>query len=125
MWQRIQTLYMVTALVIIVLAACFAKEIPYVVLLVLGGLCNLLPVFMFKHRMIQMRIVIFGAVVLLGLQIWMAFDYFTAADNVEFNYSMVVPIIAAILDFLAVRGIMSDELLVRSAGRLRSARKKK
>ncbi|MCQ2173719.1 MAG: DUF4293 domain-containing protein [Bacteroidales bacterium] len=125
MWQRIQTLYMLVALILIAVAACFAKEIPYIVLLVLGGLCNLLPVFMFRHRMLQLRLVIFGAVVLLGLQVWMAVDYFTAEETVQFNYSMVVPVIAAILDFLAVRGIMSDELLVRSAGRLRASRKKK
>ncbi len=116
---------MLVALILIAVAACFAKEIPYIVLLVLGGLCNLLPVFMFRHRMLQLRLVIFGAVVLLGLQVWMAVDYFTAEETVQFNYSMVVPVIAAILDFLAVRGIMSDELLVRSAGRLRASRKKK
>lgn len=125
MWQRIQTLYMITALVLLVISSFFCKEVPYLVLMILGALCNLLPIFMFKHRMLQMRIVIFGAVVLLGLQVWMAIDYFTASELTVFNYTMVVPVICAILDFLAVRGIISDELLVRSAGRLRSARRKK
>lgn len=116
---------MITALVLSVLAAVFCNNLYYTLLFSLGALCNLLPVFMFRHRMLQMRIVIFGAVVLLGLQLWMAIDYFTAADDVAFNYSVIVPVIAAIFDFLAVRGIVSDELLVRSAGRLRAAKRKK
>lgn len=116
---------MFTAFVLLTVSLFFCKEVPYLVLMAVGTLCNLLPVFMFKHRMLQMRIVIFGAVVLLGLQVWMAIDYFTASELTRFNYTMVVPVICAILDFLAVRGIISDELLVRSAGRLRAARKKK
>ncbi|MCQ2177540.1 MAG: DUF4293 domain-containing protein [Bacteroidales bacterium] len=123
MWQRIQTLYMLVAAVITGLGAAFVARLPFIVLFVTGCLANLLPIFMFRHRMLQMRILIFGACVLLGLQIWMAFDYFSADAAVKFNYSMVAPAVAVILDVLAVRGVISDELVVRSAGRLRAAKR--
>ena len=125
MWQRIQTLYMVLALVALGIALGFTSRLPFIILLSVCALCNLLPVFTFRHRMLQMRLLLFAAVALLGLQAWMAYDYFTADVQDKFNCSMVVPVIAAILDFLAVRGIVSDELLVRSAGRLRASKRKK
>lgn len=60
---------------------------------------------------------------LVGLQIWMATVYFTAADKSVFDITFVFPLVAAILDFLASRSILSDEMLVQSASRLRSTRK--
>lgn len=114
---------MVLALIALGIALGFTTRIPFIILLSACALCNLLPIFMFKHRMLQMRLLLFAAIALLGLQAWMAYDYFTAGIQVKFNYSMVVPVIAAILDFLAVKGVVSDELLVRSAGRLRTKKK--
>lgn len=125
MWQRVQTLYMLVSLVLLGLAIGYSSYLPFTVLLSVGALTNLVPLFCFRHRMLQMRLLVFGAVVLFCLQVWMAYGYFTAEEGAVFNYSMVVPAIVAILDVLAVRGVMSDELLVRSSSRLRASRRKK
>ena len=124
MWQRIQTLYMLVALVLIGVAMAYTAKTEYLILFGVAVACNLVPLLSFKHRMLQFRILVFGAVVLLGLQVWMAVEYFTSPDTVKFNYSVVVPFIAAVLDVLALRGVMQDELLVRSSSRLRAARRK-
>ena len=68
MWQRIQTLYMVLALVALGIALGFTSRLPFIILLSVCALCNLLPVFTFRHRMLQMRLLLFAAVALLGLQ---------------------------------------------------------
>lgn len=125
MWQRIQTLYMLVSLVIIGVAIGFSSYLPFIILLSVGAASNLVPLFCFKHRMLQMRILIFGIVVLLCTQGWMAWNYFSASEGALFNYSYIVPILAAILDILAVRGVVQDELLVRSSSRLRAAKRKR
>ena len=125
MWQRIQTLYMAIALVIIGIAIANVEYVPFIILLSIGAAANLIPLFCFKHRMLQLRILIFGAVVLFCLQVWMGWQYFTTENTGGFNYATVVPIIAVILDVLAARGVFSDELIVRSSDRLRAAKRKK
>ena len=115
---------MLTALVLIGVAMAYTSKTEYLVLFGIGAACNLVPLVSFRHRMLQFRILVFGAVLLLGLQVWMAVEYFSSPAGVKFNYSTVVPVIAAVLDVLAIRGVMQDELLVRSSSRLRSSARK-
>ena len=70
-----------------------------------------------------MRTAIIAAIMLLGLQIWMAVVYLTG-DKTAFNITAVFPVVAAILDVLAARSIFSDELIVRNSSRLRSSKRK-
>lgn len=125
MWQRIQTLYMLVSLVLLGLAIAYSSNLYFIILLSVGAAANLVPLFCFKHRMLQMRLLVFGAVELLLLQGWMAWDYFTAGAGRAFNYSTIVPLIVVILDFLAIRGVMQDELVVRSSSRLRASRRER
>ena len=56
---------------------------------------------------------------------WLAVDYFvTSPDNVRFYVTALIPLASVILDLLAARNIYADELLVRSASRLRSAKRR-
>jgi hypothetical protein len=71
-----------------------------------------------------MRTAVIAGLMLVGLQIWMAVVYFGTEDKSVYNITTVFPIVAAILDFLAARNILSDEILVQSSSRLRSNRKK-
>lgn len=123
MWQRIQTLYMLIALVLLGVAIANTREPAFLVLLGVGAAANLIPLFCFKHRMLQLRCLIFGAVVLLCLQIWIAYSYFAAEGQPELKYSMIFPLICVILDALAARGVFQDELIVRSSSRLRAAKR--
>lgn len=124
MWQRIQTFYMAIVVIIIAVALFFISKVPFIILFAAALLCNLVPIFTFRHRMLQMRLLIFSVVVLLGLQVWMIFDYLMAGAALKLSYAYVVPFIGAILDFLAIRGVISDELIVRSSSRLRAAKRK-
>ncbi len=123
MWQRIQTLYLLIASGL--LAAMLFE--PYGVYLILVGIAlaaQLLAIVCFKSRALQLRLSNLAALLLVGLQIWMATVYFLTDPHPATRITFVFPIVAAIFDFLAARGIISDELLVRSANRLRSSGKK-
>jgi hypothetical protein len=78
-------------------------------------------IFLYKKRILQIRFLVFSIILLLGL--FGLFFYFTYAGftdaKVAFKVPVVFPIVAAILDFLAIRAIGKDEALVRSLNRIR------
>ena len=132
MWQRIQTLYL--ALSTSLIAALFfcnnagdipyTRYMPYVVLLAIITLLNLLALTTWKHRVFQARTAMLSALITLALQVWLAVDFFTTGNDPVFHVTAVFPVVAVILDVLAFRNIMADELMVRSSDRLRAAKRR-
>ena len=141
MWQRIQTLYLARATgLVVALFFCvksfslgpggahvdelkYIQFFPYLTLLILIGLLQLIALGTFNVRVLQMRTAVLSGLLLIALQGWLAVDYFTAADGVVFKWTAIFPILAAILDFMAARNILRDQLLVESISRLRSRKK--
>lgn len=84
-------------------------------------LLHLFVIFKYKKRILQIRILVFAMVMLLGL--FGMFFYFTYAGfteaKVAFKIPVVFPVVAVILDYLAIRAIGKDEALVRSLNRIR------
>jgi hypothetical protein len=85
------------------------------------AMLHFVVIFLYKKRILQIRILVFTIVLLVGL--FGMFFYFTYAGftdaKVAFKVPVVFPIVAAILDFLAIRAIGKDEALVRSLNRIR------
>ena len=133
MWQRIQTLYLLlaTGLVAAMFFCTKAGDIyytdywPYLILLIVTAFLQVMALTTWKHRIFQMRTASLSAIILLALQGWLIYDFFTTHNTPVFHITAVFPIVAAILDFLATRSILADEMLVRSADRLRAAKRKK
>jgi hypothetical protein len=133
MWQRIQTLYLLlaTGLVVSLLFCTKAGDIPYTeywpyaVLIVMTSILQVMALTTYKHRIFQMRTASLSAIILVGLQAWLVIDFFQTHNDPVFHVTAVFPIVATILDFLAARSILADEMLVRSADRLRAAKRKK
>ncbi len=101
----------------------YSEKLPYLCLMISILSANLLALVLFKYRPLQMRVAMIAALLLIGFQIWLAVDYFRAPDGIVFKFNAVFPLVAAILDILAVRGIMADQLMVQSYSRLRSRKK--
>jgi hypothetical protein len=95
--------------------------IPVFIFVAIVMLLNLAIIFMYKNRLRQIRFLIFTILVSLGL--FGLFYYFTFAsfkdELVSFKFTVAFPIAACILDFLAIRAINKDEMLIRSADRIR------
>ena len=133
MWQRIQTLYLLlaTGLVASLLFCSKAGDItyteywPYLILLLITGFLQVMALTTWKHRIFQMRTAALAAIILIALQGWLVYDFIDTHNTPAFNVTAVFPVVAAILDFMAARSILADELIVRSASRLRAAKRKK
>ena len=97
MWQRIQTLYLAIATVLIgslffsKFATIFGEGestilyreyTPYLLFTIMTFLANLISLALFKARMIQMRLCIISAIVLLAFQIWIGVNYFFPPEEV-------------------------------------------
>ena len=141
MWQRLQTLYLclatgfVVALFFSVKAftlgpggvhaaeLTYVKYTPYLILLILITILQLLAVFTFNARVFQMRTAVLSAILMIALQAWIGVDYFTADKEWIFKFTAVFPLVAAILNFIAARYILRDQLLVESVSHLRSRKK--
>lgn len=94
-----------------------------------GGLC-LATIFLFRRRLLQIRLCVVAMVLLLGSAVMEAIYYFLcrraflavghAGQTLSgIRPAAVLPLVALLLVFLASRAILRDELLVRSADRIR------
>lgn len=141
MWQRLQTLYLCIATGLIValffsvkaftlgpggvhsVELTYIKYTPYLILLILITILQLLAVFTFNARVFQMRTAVLSAILMIALQAWIGVDYFTADKEWIFKFTAVFPLVAAILNFIVARLILRDQLLVESVSHLRSRKK--
>lgn len=141
MWQRLQTLYLCIATGLVValffsvkaftlgpggvhsVELTYVKYTPYLILLILVTILQLLAVFTFNARVFQMRTAVLSAILMIALQAWIGVDYFTADKEWIFKFTAVFPLVAAILNFIAARLILRDQLLVESVSHLRSRKK--
>lgn len=133
MWQRVQTLYLAisTILVAVLFFGFKAGDIrytaytPYLILLIIITLLDIIALTTWKFRIFQFRTAILSSLITIALQAWLAVDFFVTGNSPVFHVTAIFPAISVILDILAARGIWTDELIVRSASRLRAAKRKR
>lgn len=97
------------------------------VIVALATIIPLITIFLYKNRMLQIRLCAVEFVLLLGAQIFMALYYYLGNrmfEQLEFHtqgirIAIIFPLVAIILDYLALRAIFKDEMLVRSLDRIR------
>ncbi|MCQ2228631.1 MAG: DUF4293 domain-containing protein [Bacteroidales bacterium] len=97
--------------------------IPLATLVVMTTVLNLLSIVLFKNRPLQMRVCGINVGIQLGLALIILYLQKTIASDIEvewtFCYAMLLPVIAAVLDYFAYRFISDDEALIQSLNRLR------
>ncbi len=147
MIQRIQTLYLLLASILLglifILPVADISAADAVYRLDIGGvkkagelitsglplaiflsaviLVHVVTIFLYKKRLLQVKILILAIILLLGLFstfFWFAYMGFKGAE-VGFKLTIAIPAMVIILDYLAIRAIAKDESLVRSLDRIR------
>ena len=140
MWQRIQTLYIGTATALTVsmffsrmatiigpegseLVIRYYEKVPYLIMLIMlltAGICG---VFSYKSRLLQARVCILTALMLLGFQIWLGVDYFRFRDDMVFSPTMLFPFVAAILETFAARKALVDGMTLQAVKSMKKGRR--
>lgn len=147
MIQRIQSLYLLIVTGLLIATAClpvahFTDALgayPFSVfgvdvngvhfstaglffVLLLSTTVSLATIFLFKNRPLQVRMSVFNSLLLVGFYIAFITFYFSLRNEVasfRVDWALSFPLIAIILNYLAIRAISKDELMVSSADRLR------
>ncbi len=147
MIQRIQTLFILVAAIItaLMLKTEFAEVasggdyyifsakgitngetvlfngLPVKIFIGLITVLHLVIIFLFKKRILQIRLLTFTIIVLIGLSGLLLYFLYAGFKNLDvvFKIPMVIPLVAVILDYLAIRAIGKDEALIRSINRIR------
>lgn len=140
MWQRVQTLYLAISTILIAVmlfsneAVClgsdgavadairFTDKVSHLIMLIIILLLNFMALTIVKHRVFQMRTAVLAAIITLALQIWIVLDYSSIHEVYVFKLPAIFPVVCIILDVLAARAILADQLLVESSGSLRKSR---
>ena len=97
------------------------------VVVALSAIVPFVTIFLFKNRKLQIRLCAVELVLLIGSVIFMAIYYYLGSRmfaNLEFatqgfRIAIIFPLVALILDYLSLRAIFHDEMLVRSLDRIR------
>ena len=154
MIQRIQSLYLLFAAALMALTLCLPIAMFTVasgevftlsafslssalqsqstlwmgILLSLAAVLPLVTIFLFKNRMLQVRLCAVEIVVLLGCIAFMAIYFWLSGANAleaavvehrQFGWAAIMPIVALVFVSLAARATFKDEVLVRSLDRIR------
>jgi len=151
MIQRIQSVYLLLVTILLVMAMCmpvgqfigadgvashvfkplgvtladggFQSTWGLFGILLLGALIALCTIFLYRNRMLQVRMTIFGSLLLVGYYIAFFVFMFVLKDDLnasfQLGWALCLPLVSIILNYLAFRGIYRDELMVKAADRLR------
>lgn len=149
MIQRIQTVFLLLVIALLVASMCLpvgyfigADSAQYtfmpagiaikeqfhstwgvLAILLLSAIISFSTIFMYKNRMLQIRMTVFCSVLLLGYYLaFLAFMFMLKSDlqaSFRISWALCLPLVAIILNYLAIRAIGRDEVMVKAADRLR------
>lgn len=100
---------------------------PMAALLIAAAVVGFLVIFLYRHRILQIRLCFFQMVMNFGLLVLFAYYIYSVSivgsSNFKFSVVDILPLLSIILYYLAYRGIAKDMALVM-ADSFRSRRKK-
>lgn len=93
-------------------------------ILFLSAVIAFCTIFLFRNRMLQVRMTIFNSVLLIGYYIaFFVFMFMLKNDlnatSFQLGWALCLPAISIILNYLSFRAIYRDEWIVKAADRLR------
>ena len=140
MIQRIQSVYLLVVTILIIICLCspvgsyigsdysvsaltnLCLTMALFVILLVVAVLAFGTIFLFKKRMLQIRLTIFSTILLIGYYATLVtFIFMLKEESMTFSLSWTVclPLVAIILNWLAIRAIGKDEVLVKAYDRLR------
>lgn len=149
MIQRIQSVYLLITTILLVLANCFSigtyvtdnnsfydiynlfitdhagsvdyKNWALFTIILVATIVSFVTIFIYKKRMLQIRITIFNTILLICYYAVLLIFIFGMKSITPFvpSWPVVLPFISIVLNWLTIRAIGKDEMLVKAYDRLR------
>ena len=142
MWQRIQTLYLGISTVLIFsmffcifativgpdgseVTIAYREKMPYLVLLIMLITAHIAATASFKTFFLQARVSMIAGLLAFGFQLWIGFDILRNMGDMSFSVTALFPLAAGVLDFMAAKRSLVDEMTVQAVKSTRRIRKRK
>ncbi|MDD4608894.1 MAG: DUF4293 domain-containing protein [Bacteroidaceae bacterium] len=92
-------------------------------LLLFTAIISLATIFLYTNRILQIRMTLFSCILLVGYYLMFLFFTYILQEKYQASYSLSwalsLPLVALVLQYLALRAIGRDEAMVRAADRIR------
>ncbi len=90
-------------------------------ILMISAIISLITIFLYRKRMLQIRLTLFNIILAIGYYVTLVTFVFMLKGESTFVLSWMVclPFVGIVLDWLAIRAIGKDEMLVKAYERLR------
>ena len=141
MWKNLQTLYLGISTALITslffcnfatiiapggeeLAIAYREKLPYLAMLIMLFTAHVAATASFKVPFLQARVAMIAALMSIGFQVWLAVDIFRFLNEMTFHITALFPLAAAILNIMAAKRALVDEMTFTAAKSIRSARRK-
>ena len=141
MWKRIQTIYLgiSTALILSMffcnfatiigpageeLAIAYREKLPYLAMLIMLFTAHVAATASFKTPFLQARMAMIAALMSVGFQIWLGVDILRFMDEMTFHITALFPLAAAVLNIMAAKRALVEEMTITAVKSMKSARRK-
>ena len=141
MWKNLQTLYLGISTALIAslffcnfativapggeeLAIAYREKLPYLAMLIMLFTAHVAATASFKVPFLQARVAMIAALMSIGFQVWLAVDIFRFLNEMTFHITSLFPLAAAVLNIMAAKRALVDEMTITAAKSIRSARRK-
>ena len=141
MWKRIQTIYLgiSTALILSMffcnfatiigpageeLAIAYREKLPYLAMLIMLFTAHIAATASFKTPFLQARVAMIAALMSVGFQIWLGVDILRFMDEMTFHITALFPLAAAVLNIMAAKRALVEEMTITAVKSMKSARRK-
>ena len=92
-------------------------------ILLLNAVVAFATIFLYKNRMLQVRMSVFSALLQIGFYVAAGVFIYMLKDDLQASFrpgwALALPFICIILNYLAFRATYADEIMVRASERLR------
>ena len=103
----------------------YYEKLTYLLINIMLLTANVFAIFNFKNPVLQARICLIGALLMVGFQIWLGIDFLRYKEYMIFSVTMLFPLAEAFLNFMAARSAMIDGVTVQAASRRKLPKKKR
>lgn len=120
MWQRKQTIYLVLAVFLMVIAVFMTKEIVLQIASGVIALLSAVTIFLYNNRPLQSKMCMAGQLLTLAWVVYYGIVYCSGNNATSaLQFELCLPVVTYVMFRMARVGIKHDEDLIRSADRIR------
>jgi hypothetical protein len=141
MWKKAQT-YLIGAATLLTIVMFFCRlatiigpggeeldimyyeKLPYIFMLIMLMTAGICAVFCHKFPMLQSRVCMLTALMMIGFQIWLSVDFFRFHNEMIFSATMIFPLISGILNIMAARMALVDGVTLQAVRSFKKNRRK-